>query len=315
MGYKAVDFMKDCLIKEYPDVDFRFLGELPLSETDFIQQARGAEVILSQYQPMTAKIYQELSELKAFCAIGVGYNAANVSLATQHGVMVTNVPDYCTDEVSNHTIALLLMCHRGINKLLPWLQAGNWGYTPLQPLKRLNTCTIGFYGFGRIAQQVATKLAGFGVTLVACDPQIKLNENSAVQAVGLNELIERSDYISLHAPLLPENTRIFNKNIFKKMKPTAYLINTARGALIDANDLLQALTAGEIAGAALDVLEKEPYGNDIEKQIIQLPNVIMTGHTAFYSDDSFAEMTIGAAQEAGRILRGEIPLHWVNRTR
>lgn len=314
IGYRAVDFMRACIIKEYPAVDFEFLGELPLAEDEFIKKACGAEVILSQYQPMTENIYKALPGLKAFCALGAGYNVANVPVATRYGVMVTNVPDYCTEEVSNHTVTLLLMCHRGMYKLLPWIKAGNWGYSLLQPLKRLSKCTVGLYGFGRIAQQVAVKLSCFGVTLLACDPHMESKKAAYpfVQEVSFEELVASADFISLHAPLFPENTHVFNKAVFQKMKPSAYLINTARGALIDARDLLHALMEGEIAGAALDVLESEPDGNDIERQIVQLPNVITTGHTAFYSDDSFTELTISAAQEAGRILRGELPLHCVN---
>lgn len=315
IGYPAVDFMKTCVLKEYPETDFQFLGDLPLPESEFIEKAYGADVILSQYQLMTEAIYKALPGLKAFCAVGAGYNVANVAAATRHGVMVTHVPDYCTEEVATHTVTLVLMCHRGMAKLLPWIKAGNWGYTPLQPLKRLSKCTVGLYGFGRIAEQVAVRLSSFGVTLLACDPHMKLKQAAFpfVEAVSLGELAVRADFISLHAPLVPENTHIFNKALFDKMKRSAYLINTARGALIDARDLLQALTKGELAGAALDALEDEPHGNDSEKQIVQLPNVITTGHTAFYSDDSFADLTLSAAQEAGRILRGEPPRHWVNR--
>ena len=313
IGFKASEMVESYIQKNCPDAEFAFFGEMPLPEGQFIRQAQDATVILSQYQPMTEKIYQSLPQLKAVCSIGIGYNMAHVEIASRHHVMVTNVPDYCIDEVACHTVGLILAMQRKLYQLVPLVKEGYWGYDALKPLTRFRGCTVGLFGFGHIARDVAAKLAGFGVRIIATDPYVDkaVADSLAVELVDFDTLVRHSDYLSLHAPLLPSTEGLFNCETLNKMKPSAYLINTARGALIDTDALYEALTCGWIAGAALDALTHEPP-QPIEKKLLALPNVWVTGHTAFYSEEAFEDVFRQAADEACRIVRGEVPLHCVN---
>lgn len=312
-NFTGRELIKNYLLTEYPDAIVDFVDILP--EKEFIQAAQGAEVVLSQHQKMSERIYEALPELRAFCAIGIGFNAADVPAATRHGVIVTNVPDYCTDEVASHTVALILAMQRGLYKQVPWIKDGHWDIKAIIPRRRFKDSTVGLFGFGGIARNVARKLSGFEVNIIACDPYVSPEQAAEynAQMVEWDELIERSDILSLHAPLLPSTKGKLNEEALRRMKPHAYVVNCARGELIDREALYKALTENWIAGAALDVVYNEPVPDEFDKKLIALPNIWATGHSAFYSVEAYDELMRKAANEAGRALRGEKPRCCVNK--
>lgn len=314
-GYEDAPLLARCLQAEAPACEFVFLSDPPLSSNELIARARNAVVLFSQYQEMSDAVYAALPNLKAYCALGVGYNAANVEAASRHGVLVTNVPDYCTEEVAEHTAALILHCHRKLYAIAPLVAGGAWGYRNIRPIRRFSDCTVGFFGFGRIAQETARLLNPFGAKLLAYGPGLPETQFTAlgVKAVSFDEMIRRADFVSLHAPLTETNQGCIDEAVLEKMRPNAYLINTARGGLVDADALLRVMQRGHLAGAALDVFAEEPTGSAAERALLALPNVLATGHTAFYSEEALRQLAISAAKEAGRILRGEPSLYCVNR--
>src|SRR5262249_31456299 len=183
-----------------------------------------------------------------------------VAAASNAGIVVTKVPDYCIDEVSDHTLALLLAAGRKISLANAQVQQGRWEMPAVVPIHRLRGSVLGLVGFGRIPQLVAPKAQSFGLRVLAFDPYMPADvfERSGLARVDFSQLLRDSDYVSIHTPLLPETRGLFNAEAFKRMKPSAYLINTARGPIVDDQALARALDAGQLAGAALDVLPEEP---------------------------------------------------------
>lgn len=283
-----------------------------LPEDELIEKLQGFDILMSGFQPMTEKAYKE-TNLKAYCACSIGVDFTNAPIAKKYGVIVTNNPAYCIDEVAEHTVALMLEMARGLYKMIPYIKEGNWGFQCLKPLNRFKGSTIGFMGLGRIPRAAIKKLQGFEVNIIAYDPYVKQEDviDLNVKMVDFNELIEKSDFISIHAPLTKTTEGIFNKNVFEKMKDSAYIINSARGQLINQEDLYEALINNQIKGAALDVLSKEPP-QEMEKKLIALPNVVATSHSGFYSDQSMQVQTILTCEEIVRILKDEKPKHQVN---
>ncbi len=312
MNDVLIEKIEQYVRKEYDELEYIFLGENTLPEKELIDKCQDIDVLISWDQEMTDMSYSKM-KLKAYCAASTGYNAANISLATKHGVIVTNVINYCIDEVATHTVTLILACARKLFAMLPHVKSGGWGTTILEPIKRFSGSTVGLYGFGHIPKCVAKKLSGFDVNVIAVDPFVSLAEAKQynVKLVDFNTLLNSSDFLSIHSPLLESTKGVFNEEAFSKMKPTSYIINTARGGLINQYDLFKALNEGIISGAALDVLQNEPPKED-DKRIIELPNTVVTAHCAFYSEESSQQMIKMTAEEVGRILRSEKPLNIVN---
>ena len=289
----------------------------PAEDSEFIAAAKGANIIITQYQVVGETAYAALTpELKGVVAFGIGYNSTNPDAATRHGVVVCNVPNYCLEEVAAHVVALLMAEQRRIKNLIRWIDDGKWsgGYKCIAPVKRLSRQVIGLYGFGKIAKTVAKLVSGFGCRIIAFDPWVPQEkaDELGVTMVDFDTLLTESDYISLHMPLLPANTGIFNKEAFKKMKPSAVFINTARGGLCDPEALYEALTTGEIYGAAIDAYISEPP-TGIEKKIVELPNVLSTPHVGYYTDDSFEDLLRQTAEAAVDILNGRDPGTTINK--
>ena len=313
-GMKKEDITKmEIYIKEeYPNVDFIFLSEQALEKEELISKAKDIEVLISWDQEMDEEIYEKLN-LRAFLAASTGYNVANVEAATKYNIVVSNAKDYCKDEVATHAVMYILACARKLYELLPYVKEGNWGLSDVGKIKRFSNATVGILGLGAIGSSVAKKLSGFGVRIIANDPNISKEsmEKLGVEKVDFETLLSESDYLSLHTPLLESTKEIINLEALKKMKPTAFLINTARGAIVNQEDLYFVLNNGIIAGAGLDVLENEPP-KDSDKKLIALPNVMVTPHSAYLSvEASDAQLRI-TAQETGRILRNETPINLVN---
>ncbi|MDQ6884323.1 MAG: C-terminal binding protein, partial [Candidatus Dormibacteraeota bacterium] len=239
---------------------------------------------------------------------GVGVDAIDVAAATEHGVWVANVPDYGIQEVADHAMLLLLAAARHLNHFQESWPVNGWASTQYPAIRRLRGRRLGIIGLGRIGSEVAIRARGFGLEVVATSPHLndaRLSELD-VEGVPLDELLETSDIISLHTPLTTKTTHLLDGAAFGKMKRGVIIVNTARGALIDLNALQAAVDNGTVAAVALDVLEREPFP-DLSMPFLKNPNVTITPHVAWYSEDAVRELGVLAAEEALRYLRGEPP--------
>jgi D-3-phosphoglycerate dehydrogenase / 2-oxoglutarate reductase len=276
-----------------------------------IEVARDADAILTTYAKVTTEVVQALTKCKIIARFGIGVDNVDIEMATKKGIVVTKVPDYCIDEVSDHAVALLLSIVRKIPYSNKLVQAGDWRMPAVVPIARLRGRTLGLVGFGRIPQLVAPKAQAFGINVITYDPFVPKDvlAKANVKHVELEELLKTSDYVSLHCPLMPETKHIMNAKTFAMMKPGSYIVNTGRGPLIDEAALAVALDKGQLAGAALDVVEKEP---PTDSPILGRDNVIITPHTAFYSEEALLDLQTKAAEEVVRVLSGQAPKNPVN---
>ena len=273
--------------------------------------AKDADALFATYAKITADMIRQMTRCRIISRFGIGVDNVDIAAATERGIVVTKVPDYCIDEVSDHAMALLLAAARKIPFANSMVHEGRWEMPAVVPIHRLRGTVLGLVGFGRIPQLVAPKAQSFGMQVVSYDPYIPKSvfENAKVRGVEFKELLRISDYISIHSPLLPETQGLFNAEAFRQMKPHAYLINTARGPIVDEAALAQALDAGQLAGAALDVMTQEPPQNS---PVLGRPNVIITPHTSFYSEESLVDLQTKAAEEVVRVLQGQAPRNPVN---
>lgn len=289
------------------DVPFRRVA--PRTEDDYIRECCEAAALLVQYAPFTRRVFEGLPRLRVVVRYGVGVDGIDLDAATEHGVPVVNVPDYGTDEVANHAVALLLALGRKIARLDRQTRAGRWDVFQVGQISRFAGRTVGIVGCGRIGSSVARKLGGFDVHLFGHDPYITAFP-PRVMPVPLERLLAESDYVTLHCPLTSETRHLIDAGRLALMSPTAVLVNTARGGLVDTAALVEALQTGSLAGAGLDVLEDEPI--DPRSPLLAMEQVIVTPHAAWYSDEGRSDLKRKAAEEAVRVLRGERPLNCVN---
>jgi D-3-phosphoglycerate dehydrogenase len=273
--------------------------------------ARDADALLTTYAKITADMIRQMKNCRIIARFGIGIDNVDIPVATSQGIVVTRVPDYCLDEVSEHAMALLLALARKVPFANSRTHAGNWKMSEVVPIHRLRGKVLGLVAFGQIPQLVAPKAKAFGMRVVTYDPFVsdEVLSRSAVERVDFDELVKLSDFISIHAPLMPATHHLFNADVFSRMKPNAYLINTARGPIIDEASLAQALDMKQIAGAALDVMEKEPPGTSV---LFGRDNVILTPHTSFYSEESLIDLQTKASEEVVRVLTGQAPRNPVN---
>ncbi len=286
------------------------LAEEPTPE-GILQTARQADAVLVTYAKITAQMIRQMTRCRVIARFGIGVDNVDITAATDAGIVVTKVPDYCMDEVSDHTMALLLALVRKIPLANSLVHAGRWGMPAVVPIHRLRGTVMGLVGFGRIPQLVAPKAKAFGIRVVTYDPYVaeSVTHASGVEPVNLARLLKVSDYVSIHTPLMPETHHLFKADVFAQMKPTAYLINTARGPIVDEAALVHALDTGQIAGAALDVLSPEPPS---ASPLFGRNNVILTPHMSFYSEESLVELQRRAAEDVVRVLTGHMPRNPVN---
>jgi D-3-phosphoglycerate dehydrogenase len=273
--------------------------------------AADADALLVTYAKITAEMIRQMNRCRIISRFGIGVDNVDIAAATSAGIVVTKVPDYCIDEVSDHALAMLLALVRKIPYANSLVHAGRWEMPAVVPIHRLRGSVLGLVGFGRIPQLIAPKAQAFGLKVIAFDPYIPMDvmRRARVEKVEFDELLKRSDYVSIHSPLLPETRHLFNADVFRKMKPTAYLVNTARGPIVDEAALAHALDAQQIAGAALDVLSQEPPAGS---PLFGRNNVILTPHTSFYSVESLVELQVKAAEEVVRVLTQQTPRNPVN---
>lgn len=283
------------------------------TEEDLIAECKGANILINQYAPITAKVMKELCpELKQVIRYGVGVNNVDVNAATQLGVQICNVPDYGTNEVADHALALMMAMQRKIVMMNDYTKNHKWDYVRTIPIHRSSTLTVGIVGIGRIGKAFAKRVHTLGFHVIAYDPRYsqKIDEEvSFITPVSMETLLKTSDIISIHCP--SDNTiGLFNDEAFDQMKNTAYLINTARGGIIDEQALDRALTEGKISGAAVDVVEKEPMSPGAS--LYRHENFLCTPHMAWYSEEAALELKRKAAEEAIRFARGEDCFYPVN---
>jgi len=291
------------------DAELR-LAEEPTPDA-ILTVARNADAVLVTYAQVTGEMIRQMMRCRIIARFGVGVDNVDIGAATEAGIVVTNVPDYCIDEVSDHAMALLLALARKVSLANRHAHAGRWEMPSVAPIHRLRGSILGLLGFGRISQLLTPKAQAFGLSVISCDPLVEQQAmtRTGVEKVDFRELIRISDFISIHAPLVPETNRLFDGKVFRQMKPSAYLINTARGAIVDEAELAHALDRGQLAGAALDVLSREPPQNS---PLLGRENVILTPHMSFYSEESLIDLQTRATEEVLRVLGGEEPHNAVN---
>ncbi|MFQ5860542.1 MAG: C-terminal binding protein [Dehalococcoidia bacterium] len=307
----------------FPSLDPERKSLLPLDADMVVGQARtedeviplvqDADVVFVTYAPITAKVIQFMQKAQAIIRSGIGVDNVDIEAATRRGIMVANTTNYCNEEVASQAMAFLLACARGIFSTDRTVREGRWDLKAVNYLRRLSTQTLGLLGLGRIGAAVAERARPFGLRILTFDPYItpQRAQDLGVELVDMDTLLAQSDYVSVHTPLTPETRHIVGDELLSKMKPTAFLINVSRGGIVDQAALIRALQEGGIAGAALDVLETEPPSPD--DPILKLPNVILSPHAAFYSQEALQDLRRMAWEQVISVLKGELPYSLVNR--
>ena len=282
------------------------------TEAEFIDLAPQVDGILTCWLHVTTAVVEAAQKCKVIGRCGIGLDNINVETATALGMVVTNVPAYCIDEVSDHAMALLLACARKISLLDRTIKNGNWTRDVGPSMRRIRGQKLGIIGFGRIGKAIVPKAKAFGLEVLIYSPRAtqQIADEYGVTLVDFPELLAESDFITIHAPLNPETEGMFNEEAFRRMKSTAYILNTSRGGIIETDVLYNALTTGEIAGAGLDVLAEEPPQSD--EPLLALDNAILTPHAAFTSEESIYDLEVTAAAEVARVLTGQMPESVVN---
>ena len=282
------------------------------SEGTLADLATDVDAIMFCFAQVTGQVLESATNCKIAARYGIGVDNVDIPKATELGIVVTNVPDYCMDEVTDHALGMILALNRRLVPHTRSVLSGGWDTVALnQPMHRTRGATLGIVGFGRIGRSLADKAVGFGMHILTYDPLIKPGTPlDGVTAVSFDDLLKESDFISLHVPLIPSTENLISASQLAKMKPGSILINCARGGLIDEEALAVVLQSGHIAGAGLDVVEPTPP--DPNSALLSQENVIITPHTAFFSQASTLELERRTAAEVVRVLNGETPENLIN---
>ncbi|MBI3004498.1 MAG: C-terminal binding protein [Ignavibacteriales bacterium] len=273
------------------------------NEDDVARVAADADIVMAQWAPVRKKAIDAMRHCKGIVRYGIGLDNIDLEAARARDIPVRNVPDYCLDEVADHTMAMMLALQRQVCSVFSLVCEGTWKITPPLELPPLRKSTLGLVGFGRISQLVARRAQSFGLAVIAADPYVEKSVflKADVHPVSLEELFRVSDIVSLHCPLTDETHHVVSASSLDRMKKSSMLVNTSRGGLVDIRALEHVLTNGRIAGAALDVLEQEPILRD--DPILMLPNIIVTSHISWYSSESVRELQHRAALAALELLK------------
>ena len=280
-----------------------FAAHQARTEADAVAAAADAHVLFVNLAPITGAVLEQLAADAVVIRYGVGYDNVDVAAARALGIRVCNVPDYGADTVADHTVAMLLASLRRLSAYTHRIRTDGWAEPgTLGPIRGFDHTTVGLIGTGRIGRAVAARLTPFGFDVIASDPQVLDDDLVAlgIRPVGLDQLLREADAVTLHAPLLPTTRHLLDAAAFARMRAGMVVVNTSRGALIDAEALVDALRSGVVAAAALDVFEDEPLVRT--SPLRDLPDVILTPHAAFYSDTSLERLQRLAAEEADRVL-------------
>lgn len=282
-----------------------------VTEDDIIRECADADAILLDMAPMTAKAVEGLKKCKAINRYGVGYDNVALDACTAKGIQVTNVPDYCAEDVSDHALALMMSCLRHIPLRDRLVRQGEWNIQ--RTSFRLSGKVLGVLGFGRIARALVKKCSGFGFAKVLVyDPYVSAEACAQLgaQKAELEEVMSQCDLLSLHMPVTPETTRMINRETLALMKPTAILVNTGRGPLVDDEALAEALVNHKILCAGLDTHWVEPLPADSPYR--KLDNIVLTDHTAYSTVEAVEELKVKSAKNVAAVLLGEKPGYPVN---
>ena len=300
----------------FPDVEIErkaleaIGGELEVASgtrDEVLETAKDADALLNTYFAMDADALSRLEKCRIIARYGIGVDNIDLDAARERGIVVTNVPDYCVEEVAAHTVSLMLALLRRLPQGQEVLLAGGWGVDQLRPMKRLSETTVGIVGLGRIGRTVASMLSGFGVRLIGSDPYV--DQVPGIEVLPLEDVLTTADAVTLHSPLTPETRGMIAAEQLEAMKDEAILVNTSRGPLVVLDDLLDALRAGKLRGAGLDVYEVEPPD---PAQLKGVPNLLATPHSAFYSESALAESQTKAVGQILKVLAGESADYQVN---
>ena len=282
------------------------------SEDETIALCRDAHAVLNTSAKISRRVIAELKEALVICRYGIGVDTVDIPAATEHGIIVANVPDFCFDEVADTAMSLILSVPRKVHLLNTLVHQGAWKRDVAKPVHKFRGATLGIYAFGNIGRNLCRKAEPFGFRILVHDPYLKPENvrDYPVTLVDFDTLLKESDLISVHAPLTEGTRHKFDEAAFRKMKPSAFFFNLGRGPIHDQKALTRALQEGWIAGAGLDVLEKEPP--DPDDPILKLDNVVFTPHYASYTEEAYQELQVKTGENAAAVLRGEFPKYVFN---
>ncbi|HBH51827.1 MAG TPA: C-terminal binding protein [Planctomycetaceae bacterium] len=280
-----------------------------ITEAILSESAAEADAIICNWAPVTARVVESAVRCRVICRSGIGLDNIAIPTASQRGIPVTNVPDYCVGEVADHTLALLLACARRVGFFHLRTKQGEYRLQAAPPPERLAGKTLGLVGLGRIGAAVAQRARAFGMTILG-HTSSRRDHGVGCPVVPLPELLQQSDYVSLHLPATAATRHLFSQTQFEQMRSHAWLLNTSRGALVDEAALWQALQQNRLAGAALDVFDPEPP--DLSQPLFRDERVVVTPHAAFVSPESLVELRTRVARQVAAVLRGERPENVVN---
>jgi len=278
-------------------------------EEDVIRACKEADGLLDQYALLNRRVLENLPKCKVVSRYGVGVDSVDLKAATDLGIIVANVPDYCMDEVADQTLSMLLGLIRKTAFFDRKVKSGQWDFRIGIPIYRIKGKTMGLVGCGKIGLEVAKRISAFGVRVITFDPYLE-KAPQGIELTDFDTLLKESDFISVHCPLNDSTKHLIGEKAFKKMAKKPFLLNTSRGPIVDENALIQALKKGLISGAGLDVLEKEPP--DPLNPLLQMENVILNPHVSFYSVESISELKRRTAKNVADVLTGKWPGSVVN---
>jgi D-3-phosphoglycerate dehydrogenase / 2-oxoglutarate reductase len=284
-----------------------------VKDAELLELARDADAVLNCYRPLSTDIIEGMKNCRIIARYGIGVDTIPLEVATSRGIQVTNVPDYCIEEVADHGLALILALTRGIIRGLDQTRGGGWNVKLLRPLHRQRGQTLGLVGFGRIARALAHRATALGYEIIVSDPFLsdEAVRTGGARPVDLDTLFKESDVVSLHAPLTSKTRHMVNAERLATMRIGAVLVNTSRGGLVDYEAVVTALRGGTLGGAGLDVLETEPPAAG-SSPIGEVPNLVVTPHLAFYSEQALVELQRKAAEQIRAVLEGRAPDYPVN---
>jgi D-3-phosphoglycerate dehydrogenase / 2-oxoglutarate reductase len=275
------------------------------------EAVQDADAVMVRETPLNSKVIEAMKHCKVIVRYGVGVDNIDLDAAKMKGIYVANVPDYGSEEVADQALALLMSVSRRIVTRDRGVRSGSWGVGAKEPIHSFNGKTLGIIGYGRIGRTFHRKVSGLGFDRVLVYDPFLVEEDSGVRKTNIQTLCQEADVISIHSPLTNENYHLIDHEMISQMKPTAVIINTSRGGLIDEEALVEALAENRIFGAGIDVFETEPP--DLNAPLFQLPNVVVTDHTGWYSEESLQDLQKKAAQEVARVFSANKPKSWVNR--
>ena len=289
-------------------VDKRFAGD-----DEALDACRTAVAVMTDYFVCDAARIATFRDCRVICQYGAGLNQVDVAAATAAGIYVTHTPDYCSEELGDHAMALILASMRRIVRFDRNIRAGRWDYNDGMPMRRLAACTLGLVGFGRAARAVAVRAQGFGMTVIAHDPLVADDAFAAAgvrRAEELAEVLTGAEVVSIHVPLVQSTQHLIGAEQLALLRDGAFIVNTSRGGVIDQRALAAELATGRLGGAGLDVLEQEPPAAD--EPLLSCPDAVLTPHTAFLSVESLDLLQNRAGAEVARVLNGGVPVYGVN---